>query len=141
MRRFADLSRGWGIGEETFEYWSWMARQLRVVSLSIIFPHLTMCYRHRVFAELLEQGTRSTLVIPSHRPQPLQPASASQAGLAGLQPEAGGIINPSHALQHPGYYYYMAARCTETRRERFLHALENQVRSSISHQVLRLMMS
>lgn len=27
MRRFADFSRGWGIGEETFEYWSWMARQ------------------------------------------------------------------------------------------------------------------
>lgn len=28
MRRFGDFSRGWGIGEETFEYWSWMARQL-----------------------------------------------------------------------------------------------------------------
>lgn len=27
MRRFADFSRGWGIGEETFEYWSWMSRQ------------------------------------------------------------------------------------------------------------------
>lgn len=27
MRRFADFSRGWGIGEETFEYWSWMTRQ------------------------------------------------------------------------------------------------------------------
>ena len=26
-RRFADFSRGWGIGEETFEYRSWMARQ------------------------------------------------------------------------------------------------------------------
>ena len=26
MRRFADFSHGWGIGEETFEYWSWMAR-------------------------------------------------------------------------------------------------------------------
>lgn len=29
-------------------------------------------------------------------------------------------LNPSHALQHPGHYYYMAARCTEARRERFL---------------------
>ena len=27
MRKFGDFSRGWGIGEETFEYWSWMARQ------------------------------------------------------------------------------------------------------------------
>jgi hypothetical protein len=27
MRKFSDFSRGWGIGEETFEFWSWMARQ------------------------------------------------------------------------------------------------------------------
>ena len=28
VRRFSDLSaRVWGIGEETFEYWSWLARQ------------------------------------------------------------------------------------------------------------------
>jgi len=27
MRLFSDFSRGWGIGEETFEFWSWMARQ------------------------------------------------------------------------------------------------------------------
>lgn len=27
IRIFSDFSRGWGIGEETFEYWSWIARQ------------------------------------------------------------------------------------------------------------------
>ena len=27
LKRFGDLSRGWGIGEETFEFWSWIARQ------------------------------------------------------------------------------------------------------------------
>ncbi|KAG1830148.1 Gryzun, putative trafficking through golgi-domain-containing protein [Suillus variegatus] len=63
MRRFADFSRGWGIGEETFEYWS------TPVELDTV----------RAFG-----------------------------------------LNPSHALQHPGHYYYMAARCTEARRERFL---------------------
>jgi len=26
-RRFSDFSRGWGIGEDTFEFWSWIARQ------------------------------------------------------------------------------------------------------------------
>jgi hypothetical protein len=36
VKRFSDLSRGWGIGEETYEYWSWLARQ------------------YRIFAELLE---------------------------------------------------------------------------------------
>ena len=36
-------------------------------------------------------------------------------------------INPSNALQHPGYYYYMAARYTEVRRERFLEAMSAEV--------------
>jgi hypothetical protein len=27
IRQFGDFSRGWGIGEETFEFWSWIARQ------------------------------------------------------------------------------------------------------------------
>ncbi|CDO69602.1 hypothetical protein BN946_scf184875.g5 [Trametes cinnabarina] len=111
MRKFADFSRGWGIGEETFEFWSWLARQ------------------HRVFAELLEQGTRSTLKIPSpYPPQAPSPAmlaaqslEASQMGLEAMRVLG---VNPNQALQHPGFYYYMAARCTERRRERFLGALE-----------------
>ncbi|KAI0776280.1 Gryzun, putative trafficking through golgi-domain-containing protein [Trametes elegans] len=113
MRRFADFSRGWGIGEETFEFWSWLARQ------------------HRVFAELLEQGTRSTLKIPSAYPTPApspavlaaQSLEASQMGLEAMRVLG---LNPNQALQHPGFYYYMAARCTERRRERFLTALESE---------------
>lgn len=38
-------------------------------------------------------------------------------------------LNPTQALQHPGFYYYTAARCTESRRARFLRALENEVGS------------
>ena len=89
--------------------------------------------RHRVLAELLEQGTRSTLEIPVHIP------ASSNSNLSQSQQNlraASGVeydtlrslgINPSHALQHPGFYYYMAARCTETRRSRFLAALESEV--------------
>ncbi|TRM69045.1 Gryzun, putative trafficking through golgi-domain-containing protein [Schizophyllum amplum] len=100
IRQFGDFSRGWGIGEDTFEYWSWIARQ------------------HRIFAELLEHGTRANLRIPVHRPSfPLQQP-------AGLEPMVRTLgINPSSALQHPGFYYYVAARCTELRRERFLDTL------------------
>ncbi|TBU21299.1 Gryzun, putative trafficking through golgi-domain-containing protein [Dichomitus squalens] len=112
MRKFADFSRGWGIGEETFEFWSWLARQ------------------HRVFAELLEQGTRSTLKIPSAYPPPALSAAAMAAQV--LEATQMGLdtmrvlgLNPNQALQHPGFYYYMAARCTERRRERFLSALES----------------
>lgn len=94
-------------------------------------------------AELLEQGTRSTLTIPSHRPLPAPSAAATAANAAlasGAQPTRGALeveslrslgINPSHALQHPGFYYYMAARCTEKRRERFLALTEAEVRGCI----------
>ncbi|KAF8070400.1 Foie gras liver health family 1-domain-containing protein [Lyophyllum atratum] len=130
VRTFSDFSRGWGIGEETYEYWSWIARQ------------------HRVLAELLEQGTRSTLSIPSHKPAPPMSSNASLAASQIHNVDAKGFaastlevesmrslgINPSHALQHPGFYYAMAAKCTEMRRERFLSALEleNSQKTTIS---------
>ncbi|KAI0079255.1 hypothetical protein K474DRAFT_1617849 [Panus rudis PR-1116 ss-1] len=114
MRLFSDLSRGWGIGEETFEYWSWVARQ------------------HRVFAELLEQGTRTSLKIPTHLPSvganermvSRAPDGTQRTSLEREAMRALGL-NPMQALQHPGFYYYMAARCTEQRRDRFLKALDS----------------
>ncbi|KAG2112115.1 Foie gras liver health family 1-domain-containing protein [Suillus clintonianus] len=102
MRRFADFSRGWGIGEETFEYWSWMARQ------------------HRVLAELLEQGSNSSLMFPTNSPHSLTAGMSSTSTPVELDTVRALGLNPSHALQHPGHYYFMAARCTEARRERFL---------------------
>ncbi|KIP04097.1 hypothetical protein PHLGIDRAFT_31528 [Phlebiopsis gigantea 11061_1 CR5-6] len=114
MRRFADLSRGWGIGEETFEFWSWLARQ------------------HRVFAELLEHGTRSTLKIPTYLPASTSAASTvvsqpldSQRSAVEMESMRSLGLNPTQAMMHPGFYYYMAARGTENRRSRFLRALEN----------------
>ena len=82
--------------------------------------------RHRVLAELLEQGSRSMLTFPTHTP--LTRASSapltSAVGPGGAPLDTDAVrtlgLNPSHALQHPGHYYYMAARCTEARRERFL---------------------
>lgn len=36
-------------------------------------------------------------------------------------------LNPSHALQHPGFSYYMAARATEKRRERLMAMIETVI--------------
>ncbi|KAF9486045.1 hypothetical protein BDN70DRAFT_870556 [Pholiota conissans] len=114
IRQFGDFSRGWGIGEETFEFWSWVARQ------------------HRILAELLEQGTRSTLILPIHKPSTANiNMSQSQATIRaspGVEYDSMRALglNPSHALQHAGFYYYVAARCTEMRRTRFLAALEGE---------------
>jgi len=96
-----------------------------------------MSCRHRVLAELLEQGTRSTLVLPIHKPassitnlsqsqQTIRAATGAEYDIRFLG------INPNHALQHPGFYYYVAARCTEIRRSRFLAALEAEVISLLS---------
>lgn len=111
IRQFGDFSRGWGIGEETYEFWSWVARQ------------------YRVLAELIDQGARAGLTLPVHQPPPASALGAPKAAGAGMIPELESMarsagINPSHALQHSGFYYYMAAKCTDARRARFLAALE-----------------
>jgi hypothetical protein len=40
-------------------------------------------------------------------------------------------MNPSQALHHPGFYYFVAARCTKIRREKFLVVVEGEVRGSV----------
>jgi hypothetical protein len=87
--------------------------------------------RYKVLAELLELGSRSSLKIPVHTPA-LPQASSANTAAARIEADAIRVIgiNPSHALQHPGFYYYMAARCTEMRRERLLAAVEVAVSCS-----------
>lgn len=123
------------------------------MSIFFHFPHqrhdfklfLLCAIRHRILAELLEQGTRTTLVIPTHLPvvssSTLSSLAQSSPGFnANSSQRIAGMVqtgeleslrslglNPSHALQHPGFYYYMSARCTEMRRERFMIALDAEV--------------
>ncbi|EUC61804.1 glutathione transferase omega-1 [Rhizoctonia solani AG-3 Rhs1AP] len=142
LHRFAELSRGWGIGDETYEFWSWMARQ------------------HRIFAELLEHGLRNGLQIhslappplphslPSHpppsplghsskasiSPSPTPTPGQSHLGLSQPTPGAGvnaalsSGLNPALVLQHPGFYYYIAAGCSHERLVRFKAVLEAETR-------------
>lgn len=98
----------------------------------VLFLIIQLC-RHRVLAELLEHGLRSDLVLPEHRPLPVNSNHAASQMIArpavGVEYESARSlgINPSHALHHPGFYYYVAARCTELRRKRFLAAVEAEV--------------
>lgn len=86
-------------------------------------------YRYRAFAELVEQGTNSTLTLPTHQPAVAAPTPAS-SGLAELDALRVLGFNPASALQHPGFYYYMAAQATERRHARFLALLETLEASS-----------
>lgn len=100
VRRFADLSRGWGIGEETFEFWSWVARQ------------------YRLFGEMLELAIRHGYRVP---PMPLPQMSTPTVPPT---PEVLiSAVNPLHILHSPAYYFYAAATCTMERKARFDAAL------------------
>ncbi|KAG8904617.1 hypothetical protein FRB99_001414, partial [Tulasnella sp. 403] len=106
LQKFSDLSRGWGIGDETFEFWSWMARM------------------YRILAELLEMALRAGYKLPIVS-APALPSRAPSTGTTPPNDKASGL-NPSNVLQHPGYYYYTAANCTLQRYERFLAILEQE---------------
>ncbi|WVW83128.1 hypothetical protein I302_105146 [Kwoniella bestiolae CBS 10118] len=115
LKRFGDLSRGWGIGEETFEFWSWIARQ------------------YRIFAELLEMAQQSGMRIASLAPPTFPTAVAAAAPPPPdyyTTPISSG--NPLQVLQQPAFYYYTAATCSIQRQVRYQEALaaENDALSS-----------
>ncbi|KZT58702.1 hypothetical protein CALCODRAFT_432256 [Calocera cornea HHB12733] len=118
LSRFTDLSRGWGMGEETVEFWGWAARQYRLLS------------------ELLEAGLASShpVLLPSLAPAP---AGGLNTHYPHLQqpgqplPIAGS--NPSDALVGPAYWYLCAAECTRERRKRWLALVEQTPEEARSH--------
>ncbi|KIJ31270.1 hypothetical protein M422DRAFT_53459 [Sphaerobolus stellatus SS14] len=60
-------------------------------------------------------------MLPTY-PVVLTPTPVPQALINPNEPAKITGLNPSTVLQHPGYYYYTAAICTQRRLERFLIA-------------------
>lgn len=123
LHRFAELSRGWGIGEETFEFWSWVARQ------------------YRILAELLEYAIRAGVQLPETgisvtvlADPPKIPPTAAPSPLETVSRVSGS--NPANALQHPGFYYHAAATCTRQRYEKFLAIAAQGVRATNAAMIL-----
>ncbi|GAA5850035.1 hypothetical protein JCM8547_000988 [Rhodosporidiobolus lusitaniae] len=98
VSRFRELSSGWQIGEETFEFWSWLSKQ------------------YRLFGDLTSVALRNGFRLPSLKPPP-----APRAPPPGTSPSQ--IISPGlmplNVLQHAGHYYHLAAVCAVERRDRF----------------------
>lgn len=107
LRRFGDLSHGWGIGEETFEFWSWVARQFRLLG------------------EIVEMAEDNGFVIPP-LPLPTYPPPPMTPNLDALLPDS--AVNALHLLHPPAFYYYTAACCTVERKARLEAALEAEQR-------------
>lgn len=99
-----------------------------------------MARSYRILAELLELALRAGYKLPI----PVLPVN-----VAGRLSIAGGTspappndvripgLNPSNILQHPGYYYYAAASCTQQRYERFLTVLEQEVLLALRYIVVQ----
>ncbi|GAA6061932.1 hypothetical protein JCM10212_001500 [Sporobolomyces blumeae] len=93
--RFRQLSESWEIGEQTFEFWSWLSKQ------------------YRLFGDLTNAALRAGFRLPSLRPPP------SPLPTPGVpQPPSPGLL-PFNVLQHPGHYYFLSAVCALERRERY----------------------
>lgn len=100
IARFRDFSNGWGIGVDTFEYWAWL------------------CKQYRALGDLVEMALRNGYKLPtSGILPPTAPMALTIAAGAGQH-------QPLNTLQHAGYYYYAAARCTVERMKRFKRWIE-----------------
>jgi hypothetical protein len=109
---FKDISNTRGIGEDTFEYWAWLSKQ------------------YRIFADILEIAIRTGFTIPdpakiSHNTTSsdfrFSMSSMSSISSMSSNPNTGSGINPTMVLQHPGFYYFMAAKYNSLRRKHFLN--------------------
>jgi len=99
---FRNISNTLGIGEDTFEYWAWLSKQ------------------YRIFGDVLEIATRSGFTIPDPATISHNTTSSDFRFSMSYNPNLGSGINPTMVLQHPGFYYHMAAKCNSLRRKNFL---------------------
>jgi hypothetical protein len=103
---FRNISNTWGIGEDTFEYWAWLSKQ------------------YRIFADILEIAIRSGFTIPDPATISHNTTSSDFRFSMSHNHNIGSGINPTMILQHPGFYYFMAAKYNSLRRKNFLNLEE-----------------
>ncbi|KAG0148825.1 hypothetical protein CROQUDRAFT_89870 [Cronartium quercuum f. sp. fusiforme G11] len=114
--RFRELCNGWGIGDETFEFWSWLSKQ------------------YTILADLIDLACRNGLRLPNLLPSPDTTANRhSQLGSLATSHTGtlGGVSIPANVLLHAGFYYYQSGICAIHRRDKFRASeiAEEQMRS------------
>lgn len=73
-------------------------------------------FRYRIFADTIDEAIQAGYKIPL-------PTEYLESNTPGSPPTATSLssgLNPGSILQHPGFYYHLAAMCCAERRRRFL---------------------
>lgn len=95
-------------------------------------------YRYRIFADIIDAAIHAGYKIPSPTAYLTSAAGAPGSPLLG-NPTSGFTstsgCNPGAILQHPGFYYHLAAMCCAERRRRFLE-MERTENAETSKQLL-----
>ncbi|WAQ81565.1 hypothetical protein PtA15_1A907 [Puccinia triticina] len=116
IAKFRELCNGWGIGDETYEFWAWLSKQ------------------YTVLADLVDIGCRNGMRLPNLCPPLMAPSDKTRTSSPVLSDSrllAGGAINLTGVLVHPGFYYFYAAQCAVERRNKFQasEAAEEEMRA------------
>ncbi|UZJ54555.1 hypothetical protein CBS101457_003875 [Exobasidium rhododendri] len=128
IKRFTELSQGWGIGEMTFEYWSWLGKQYRLmgdlldvatreVAGAPLPPlqlpiHLPMMPTFLLHPSHLPTPTANGLFPPSNNPQHGSLATPNDFALQSH-------VVPADVCPGAGACFYIAGICAMERWQRF----------------------
>ncbi|KAG0750066.1 hypothetical protein G6F16_001788 [Rhizopus arrhizus] len=111
LHMFQSYSPSWGIGEQTFEYWACLSKQ------------------YRLFADMIDAAVQAGYKIPLPTEYLIDTNTPGSPLFGNTVISSSTGCNPGAILQHPGFYYHLAAMCCAERRRRFLeheHSFEKQ---------------
>ncbi|KAI8355688.1 Gryzun, putative trafficking through golgi-domain-containing protein [Blakeslea trispora] len=130
LHMFQSYSPTWGMSEHTFEYWAWLSKQYRVFA-DIIDVAVQSGYKIPMPTAYLSASSNSPLLSGGTHSNGAVGNNSSGGGIGSGNIVSGGVgntiasnvgCNPGAILQHPGFYYHLAAMCCAERRRRFLEA-------------------
>ncbi|KZT35207.1 hypothetical protein SISSUDRAFT_1064673 [Sistotremastrum suecicum HHB10207 ss-3] len=111
IQTFSDFLKAWGMDESGWEFWSWRARQYRILADLLTTSPSPVPLLLSTSTSIPSSSSGASRVTSAESKQSIDQESLESQGL-----------NPATQLQHPGIYYYTAAECTLIRRQRFVDA-------------------